>query len=119
LKKHDCIQFVLPSTGRPLPWLLLEGGVEVERTLSGTVKVFDDVLGCFNHARAGGGVVQIYHFIAGDAVDRGELVEILKRCGGRTRPFSVLYPQNRHMSVRVRAFVDFLFSQMRTVVGGT
>jgi DNA-binding transcriptional LysR family regulator len=115
LKRHDCIQFVLPSTGRPLPWLFREGGEDVERTLSGSVKVFDDVLGCFNHARAGGGLVQIYHFIASDAVRRGELVEIVKRCGGRARPFSVLYPQNRHMSARVRAFVDFLTSQVETV----
>jgi DNA-binding transcriptional LysR family regulator len=115
LKKHDCIQFVLPSTGRPLPWLLREGGEDVERTLGGSVRVFDDVLGCFNHARAGGGMVQIYHFIAGEAVRRGELVEVVKRCGGRTRPFSVLYPQNRHMSARVRAFVDFLVSEVGTV----
>jgi DNA-binding transcriptional LysR family regulator len=111
LNKHDCIQFVLPSTGRTLPWLFRERGEDVERTLGGTVKVFDDVLGCFNHARAGGGLVQIYHFIADSAVRLGELVEILKRCGGRTRPFSVLYPQNRHMSARVRAFVDFVVSQ--------
>jgi DNA-binding transcriptional LysR family regulator len=116
LKKHDCIPFVLPSTGRPLPWLLRQGGEEVECTPSGTVKVLDDVLGCFNHARAGGGVVQIYHFIAQDAVRRGELVEVMKRYGGRTRSFAVLYPQNRHMSARVRAFVDFLVSQVRMLV---
>lgn len=108
LKKHDCIQFVLPSTGRPLPWLFRESGEDVERTLIGSVKVLEDVLGCVNHARAGGGLVQIYHFIADDAVRRGELVEVVKRCGGRSRPFSVLYPQNRHMSARVRVFVDFL-----------
>ena len=112
LKKHDCIQFVLPSTGRPLPWLFRESGEDVERTLSGSVKVFDDVLGCFNQARAGGGLVQIYHFIAREAVAQGELVEIVKPCGGRSRPFSVLYPQNRHMSARVRAFVDFLVSDV-------
>jgi DNA-binding transcriptional LysR family regulator len=117
LKQHDCIQFVLPSTGRPLPWLFRDGGEDVERAFSGSVKVFDDVLGCFNHARAGGGLVQIYHFIANDAVRRGELVEVVKRCGGRARPFSVLYPHNRHMSARVRAFVDFILLQVGTVTG--
>jgi DNA-binding transcriptional LysR family regulator len=119
LKKHDCIQFVLPSTGRPLPWLFREGGVDVERTLGGSVRVVDDVLGCFNHARAGGGLVQIYHFIASEAVRRGELVEVIKRSSGRARAFSVLYPQNRHMSTRVRAFVDFLISEVGSVVGPT
>jgi DNA-binding transcriptional LysR family regulator len=118
LKKHDCIQFVLPSTGRPLPWLFREGGEDVERTLGGSVKVFDDVLGCFNHARAGGGLVQTYHFIASEAVRRGELVEVVNRCSGRARPFSVLYPKNQHMSARVRAFVDFLVSEVGVMVGG-
>jgi DNA-binding transcriptional LysR family regulator len=118
LKTHDCIPFVLPSTGRALPWLFREGGEDVERLLGGPVKVFDDVLGCFNHARAGGGLVQIYHFIADDAVSRGELVEVVKRCGGRTRPFSILYPQNRHMSARVRAFVDFLVLEVGAVIVG-
>jgi DNA-binding transcriptional LysR family regulator len=28
--------------------------------------------------------------------------------GGRSRPFHVLYPQNRHLSARVRAFVQYL-----------
>ena len=112
LKQHACIQFVLPSTGRALPWLFREGGVDVERTLGGSIKVYDDVLGCLNHARAGGGLVQIYHFIAKDALNRGELVELVKRAGGRSRPFSILYPQNRHMSARVRAFVDFLIHEV-------
>jgi DNA-binding transcriptional LysR family regulator len=112
LKQHACIQFVLPSTGRALPWLFREGGVDVERTLGGSIRVFDDVLGCLNHARAGGGLVQIYHFIAQDALRRGELVELVKRAGGRSRPFSILYPQNRHMSARVRAFVDFLILEV-------
>ena len=108
LKNHDCVQFILPSTGRPLPWLFRENGVDLERTFAGSLKVSDDVLGCVNHARAGGGVVQIYHFIADELVRRGELREIVKRNGGRSRPFSILYPQNRHMSARVRAFVDFV-----------
>jgi DNA-binding transcriptional LysR family regulator len=112
LKKHHCIPFVLPSTGRPLPWLFRESGEHVERTPSGPVKVLDDALGCVNQARAGGGLVQTYHFIASEAVRRGELVEVLKRHGGRSRPFCVLYPHNRHMSARVRAFVDFLVAQV-------
>jgi DNA-binding transcriptional LysR family regulator len=117
LARHDCIAFVLPSTGRPLPWLFRENGKDVERTPGGPVMVFEDALGCVNHARAGGGLVQIYHFIAEEAVGRGELVELVKRHRGRTRPFSVLYPQNRHMSARVRAFVDFLVSQVAAMAG--
>jgi DNA-binding transcriptional LysR family regulator len=115
LKKHDCIEFVMPSTGRKLPWLLRENGQDVECTFGGSVAIFEDVLGCVSYAKAGGGVVQIYHFIANESVRQGELVEVLKRCNGRKREFSVLYPHNRHMSARVRLFVDFLIAQVSAV----
>jgi DNA-binding transcriptional LysR family regulator len=51
---------------------------------------------------------QTYRFIAKEAVANGRLVEVLSAYGGRSRRFSVIYPQNRHLSARVRAFVDFL-----------
>jgi DNA-binding transcriptional LysR family regulator len=41
---------------------------------------------------------------------RGDLVEVLQNYAGRSRPFSILYPQNRHLSAKVRTFVDFLRS---------
>lgn len=109
LRKHDCIQFVLPSTGRPVPWIFRDkSGNDIDFTFHGRQRVHGDVLGCINLARAGGGVCQSYHFIATEALARGELVEVLRSAGGRSRPFSILYPQNRHMSARVRAFVDFV-----------
>lgn len=112
LRLHDCIPFVLPRTGRAMQWLFREDGVHTERPVDGPVRVLDDVLGCVNHARAGGGLCQIYHFIAADAVRDGELKEVLKPFGGRSRPFTILYPHNRHVAPRVRAFVDFVVAKL-------
>lgn len=109
LAHHDCIQFILPSTGRPLPWLLRDAqGSVIEHAFKASRQVHEDVLGVVTWARAGGGISQIYHFIAEESVRRGELVEVLPQLAGATRPFSILYPQNRHLSARVRAFVEFL-----------
>lgn len=114
LEAHDCIQFVLPSTGRPMTWLFRdESGKDLEWGFRSRQRVHDDALGCISWARAGGGLFQIYHFIADAAVEAGELSEVLQDFGGRTRQFSILYPQNRHLSARVRAFVDFLRSAVR------
>lgn len=108
LRAHQCIQFVRPSTGRPLPWALRDRGRDVEFNFSSRLQVHEDVLGAVHWARAGGGIFQIYHFIADEFVRRGELVKIMEDHGGRSRPFSILYPHNRHLSARVRAFVDHL-----------
>jgi DNA-binding transcriptional LysR family regulator len=42
-----------------------------------------------------------------------ELVEVMKPNAWRSRPFSVLYPQNCHLSARVRVFVDFLVHEVK------
>ena len=93
-----------------MPWILRKGSEDIDFGLSSR-RVHEDVLGAVNWARAGGGLFQIYHYIAADFVRQGQLVEVLKPFNGRTRPFSVLYPRNRHLSARVGAFVDFLAEQ--------
>ena len=109
LAHHDCLQFVLPTTGRAMPWILkMPDGQDLDYVFRSRFRLLDDAFGCISWGSAGGGVFQTYHFIAEAAVARGEWVEVLKGYGGRSRQFSVLYPQNRHLSARVRAFVDFL-----------
>jgi DNA-binding transcriptional LysR family regulator len=114
LSDHECIQFVLPRTGRAMPWIFKgPDGKDIDFHFRSPLRVHDDVLGCVNWAIAGGGLFQTYHFIAQAAVRRGELIEVLKPASGRTRRFSVLYPQNRHLSARVKAFVDFLLNAVQ------
>jgi len=115
LAQHALLQFILPSTGRPMPWRLrTTTGADEDWRFASPWRVHDDVLGCVHWARAGGGVVQTYRFVAEPLLGRGELVEILPELGGATRPFYVLYPQNRHLSARVRALVEFLVRQVPT-----
>jgi DNA-binding transcriptional LysR family regulator len=113
LEEHDCIQYISPNTGRPMQWLFNdEHGAEIERLLKSRMRVQNDALGAIAWAKAGGGVFQTYRFAAADALKRGDLVEILQEYGGRSRRFSILFPQNRHLSARVRAFVEFLRSEV-------
>lgn len=115
LDAHDCIQYVSPNTGRPLQWLFTdEQGHAIEQPVNSRMRVLNDALGCVAWVNAGGGLYQTYRFAAIEAVKRGDLVEVLQPYGGRCRPFSILYPQHRHMSARVRAFVDFLRLAVRS-----
>jgi DNA-binding transcriptional LysR family regulator len=106
--EHTPLPFVLPSTGRVLPWIFKEKGQPVEISPKSSVRVSEGPLGMIVLARAGAGLVQTFDWIAAAHAD--ELTEVLKLFAGRSRPFYVLYPQNKHLSARVRALVDFLMS---------
>lgn len=115
LAAHDCLQFILPTTGRAMPWILrMPDGQNLDYIFHSRLRLLDDALGCISWGHAGGGLFQTYHFIAKPAVARGELVEVLQGYGGRSRQFSITYPQNRHLSARVRAFIDFMLEQLRS-----
>ncbi|MBY4947410.1 LysR family transcriptional regulator [Cupriavidus respiraculi] len=108
LHAHDCIQFDLPSSGRRLPWALRQDGEDIDVITTGNYGCAEDVLGGVTLARAGAGIFQTYRFVVEADLRDGALVEVLPACRGATRPFVLLYPHARHMSLRVRAFVDFL-----------
>lgn len=105
-RAHTLIPFVLPSTGKALPWIFMQNGQQIELLPNSTVQVSEGPIGCVVLARSGLGLVQTFRWIA-DSYS-GELVEVLTPFAGCTRPFYLLYPQNRHLSVKVRALVDFL-----------
>jgi len=56
---------------------------------------------------AGQGVGQITTFQAQGHLERGELVALLPDWPQPTLPVYVVYPPNRHLSAKVRAFVDW------------
>ncbi len=112
LARHECIQFELPSSGRRIAWLFNEQGREREVLAEGSYVITDDVvMGGVTLARHGAGLFQTYRFIVEKELAEGSLVEVLQDYGGRSRPFTLLYPQNRHVPLRLRAFVDFLMER--------
>ncbi|WP_426336394.1 LysR family transcriptional regulator [Pseudoduganella sp. R-31] len=108
LTGHDCIQFVLPSTGRLVPWQFMRDGSEIELIGGDAVVCAEDFLGMGTLAVHGGGITQTYRFAVERELASGTLVELLPQHGGCSRPFYLIYPHARHLSLRVRSFVDFL-----------
>ncbi|TKC88789.1 LysR family transcriptional regulator [Trinickia terrae] len=112
LAHHDCIQFELPSTGRNLPWVFQQDGETVEISTRGGYGSSGDALAGVTLARNGAGVFQTYRFIVEQDIANGALEVALARYGGCSRPFYLLYPHARHLSSRVRCFVDFLMMKL-------
>jgi DNA-binding transcriptional LysR family regulator len=112
LSKHECIQFELPSTGKQIPWSFKVDGAQVDIQTAGGLCCAEEVLGIVTLARSGAGLVQTYRYIVEQDMARGDLVELLPQHGGTSRPFILLYPHARHLSLRVRTFVDFLVAKL-------
>ena len=112
LAQHECLHFVLPRTGQLVPWLLTIDGRVVEHTLPGAIRCADDILGPVTLARHDAGLVQTYRFIVERDLAEGTLREVLPQCAGAARPFSLLYPAQRHLPARVRVVIDFLLERL-------
>jgi DNA-binding transcriptional LysR family regulator len=112
LQHHECIQFDLPSTGRRIPWTLKQDDGFVDLNTAGAYSSAGDVLGGVTLARHGAGLFQTYRFVVERDLREGNLVEVMRECGGASRPFVLIYPHGRLLSARVRCFVDFLVEQL-------
>ncbi|MDB5317860.1 MAG: DNA-binding transcriptional regulator, LysR family [Rhodospirillales bacterium] len=65
-------------------------------------------------AVAGTGIAQGTWWLYRKDLERGDLSPILAAFAAEGAPVSVLYPQQRHMAPKLRAFIDFLVSITRT-----
>lgn len=108
LASHECVTFVMPSSGRALAWEFAGGKSFVP---DARYRCTDDVLGVITLARAGLGLVQVFDFLVEEPVRRGELVEVLPQLRGDGRPFTLVYPKPVKPTPAVRALIDFVVQQ--------
>ncbi len=111
LAQHECLQFELPSTGRPIRWRFQTQGEPLELDTHGSYRCSDDLMGLVALAKSGAGLVQTYRFMFEQELQHGELIELLPEYGGTSRPVYLLYPQARHLPHRLRLLIDFLLAQ--------
>lgn len=108
LERHVCLAFIMPSSGRVLPWAFTPEPKSY--TPRAPVRCAQDPLALITLARAGVGLTQIYDFLVEREVERGLLVEVLREYRGASRPFSLVYPQTPKRSAAARALIDHLLA---------
>ncbi|CAD6523081.1 HTH-type transcriptional regulator PgrR [Paraburkholderia kirstenboschensis] len=107
LATHRAVNYVSSATGKPVP---LEFDIEGRNTpmlLPGAVSVTGVEL-YTGSAVAGLGIVQVPRYRVSDELASGRLKIILADFPPPPMPVSVLYPQNRQLSSRVRVFATWL-----------
>ncbi|WP_087753169.1 LysR family transcriptional regulator [Paraburkholderia caledonica] len=107
LESHRAVNYVSSATGKPVPLEFdIEGRITPMR-LPGAVSVTGVEL-YTGSAVAGLGMVQVPRYRVSDELASGRLKIILANFPPPPMPVSVLYPQNRQLSSRVRVFATWL-----------
>jgi LysR family transcriptional regulator for bpeEF and oprC len=113
LSAHRCINHFSPRTGKTFDWVFAKNGVRIQASLRGHIAL-DDENSYVAAAEAGLGIAQIPAFVLKEAMERGSLELLLGDWFPEPAPLHVVYPQNRHLSNKIRVFVDWvaeLFSE--------
>lgn len=104
---HRLVAYLSPQTGRAFPFRFARQGESVDIKADHRVGV-NESNAHLAAALAGLGIIQTFTYAAGAALKAGALREILKDWRPPAYPFHVVYPGNRHVTQRVRVFIDWL-----------
>lgn len=108
LDGHNCIGLFVVSRGDVFEWVFEKDGERVVRMPGDRLSVSNGEA-MLDTAVSGAGIVQSLDIFANRWVAAGALRPILADWR-RTDPYpiSVVYPQGRHLSAKVRAFIEFV-----------
>ncbi|MGA8096546.1 MAG: LysR family transcriptional regulator [Steroidobacteraceae bacterium] len=107
LARHRCINHFSPATGQTVEWAFSKDGERVQAVFPGNLAL-EDENSYVSAAEAGLGIAQMPAFVLKEGMERGALDLVLADWLPEPSPLYVVYPQSRHLSRRVRVFVDWL-----------
>jgi DNA-binding transcriptional LysR family regulator len=107
LAEHECLVFRVPTSGREYAWQFADGRKRVALHPNARY-VVNDGEGLAVLAATGLGLAQLPDYMARDAVKARRLVEVLERHAPPPVPISIVFPSNRQVPPRLRAFIDLL-----------
>jgi LysR family transcriptional regulator, regulator for bpeEF and oprC len=112
LGEHNCLAFASRDTRQIRDWRFTVGGKEVTIAPHGSLSFSDGAALC-EAAIDGCGIAQLHNYYLDTAFARGTLVPILQDFKPKSDPISLVYPQTRHLTPNVRAFVDFMVERFK------
>lgn len=111
LARHACLTYAYSATGNAWRFVDAKGGEHVVRVQGGVHANNGRMLTVL--AAAGMGVALEPDFIVAPELASGALVAILPGYAPPASGIYAVYPSRRHLSAKVRAFVDFLGERFR------
>lgn len=110
---HQMVRYFFAGTNRRLPVEFAKGDERISVDANYFVSV-NDSNALLAAALAGMGVLQTLLFMAEPHFKSGALVQLLKDWSLEPNPVYIVYSPNRHLSARVRVFVEWLVELFET-----
>ena len=112
LRAHDCLNYSLASKAGQPDFTAADGSVQTVE-VGGRLQANSGIV-LRAAALAGTGLARSPAFLVRAQVARGEQVRVLPAVQQPLLHLYALYPQSRHLSPKVRAFVDFAAARYRS-----
>jgi DNA-binding transcriptional LysR family regulator len=104
---HTVIRMISARTSKPFPIIARHDNETVE--IQGKKSILcNDVSSCTDLARAGLGIINGGTFMIAPLIASGKLESCLEQWHVPPMPVSIVYPPNRHLSNKLRVFVDWV-----------
>jgi len=114
---HRLVSYLSPQTGKPFPLRFERQGEKIEITSAHRIGV-NESNAHLAAGLAGLGIIQTFNYSLSLILRQGEMVEILHDWRPAGYPFHLVYPQNRHVTQRLRVFIDWLVECFPARVAG-
>jgi DNA-binding transcriptional LysR family regulator len=111
LSAHDCISF--ERLFSPDVWTFTSGGSRTSVTIHSRL-VVDTAEAAIDAAVAGAGVTRGLSYQISAAVRAGALAVVLREFEPSPFPVSLIYAGNKHLPLKVRAFLDFAVPRLKS-----
>ena len=109
LKTHNCIVDTVASFSNR--WPITRGGTRKGITVSGNIVVNNGEI-ARNLAEQDVGLALLPEFFVRNQLAQGTLISVLEGQVDSQVGFFAVYPQNRHLTPKVRAFIDYVVDYM-------
>lgn len=107
LENHKAVNYFSSRTGRVIDWSFKVGEKEVEVKMKSLISV-NDADAYVTCGVESFGLIQPALFMVLPQLRSGQLVEVLPDLRPLPMPISAVYPHSRHLSSKVRVFVDWI-----------
>jgi len=111
LQRHRCVNYFSSKTGKLYDWDFTRDGQRIQVAMPGPVS-FNDTNSYLAAGLAGLGIVQMSTLALAPLVANGSMEQLLVDWSTEPLPVHIVYPQNRHLSAKVRVFVEWVAELM-------